>query len=102
VADARWFTYQAADKENDMVATVSDDKTVVADYFLAQIADGDARPADVVLALCRIRFPGREFVAKAGYYDLGLITLDDVFDARTGETAYDVFGAEYPVRLNDD
>jgi len=70
------------------MAERSDLQTVVA-YFMDQVCGGDDRPSEVVLALCRLRFPGRNFYSSRDPADL--ITLEDVFDADTDELAEDLW-----------
>jgi hypothetical protein len=76
---------------NKNVRKLGNDLETVLNYWLYWMHDNEWR-AEIVLATCRVMWPGRTFEVDE---DLGDIRLDDVIDAATGESAEDLYQRDF-------
>ena len=63
------------------------------EYVLDQMGC-DGRPANIILAVCEVRWPGRTFAVEDDDGDCQC-TVYDAIDVKTGESAAEVLKAEY-------
>ena len=76
-----------------LLTTADIDGEDIVQYYLDQVATGDSRPAEVVLALLADWWPGRTF--RQSVSNEGLYLLEDFVDDETGKTAKQLFLQEW-------
>src|SRR5262245_23297787 len=71
--------------------TAAQDLKTVLDYWLEMVCDGDDRPPEVVLAMCRLKWPDHDFeIDRSKSEPADLCCLDAMVDVKTGRTAADL------------